>query len=375
VTDLQISQPVSAQITLWRVFGLIDKFEDQPSPYWSTHAPGLRPDTDQLTVLVGEVPDGLLSAVSQWRAQANIMLNLLVGRSMTYEERIDAYKTALETIHITEFNEPYTAWLTLRLTRSLKVMSSPVELGWLIDTESVMQAMESFADEGSQFLDIATARVMGATKGLNVRRLRFAGRQPFLTAEGKAAMSIPRFETKIKDSGIIVGRSGGWASAPTERITSVISSLPSIRTSYKLVGQPASWLCSAMAEEDDLLRFTFAYGGLELLATQTEKANRGTLIAKIESLDSKMPISQLLWPTTNKDYVSRNIVFRFAAMATLYSPETAVEDVRKFKEIADARNNFYHGSERTINGAIASNCEELLFQYVGRVSCGVPGAK
>jgi hypothetical protein len=89
---------------------------------------------------------------------------------------------------------------------------------------------------------------------LHVRPLRFADRRPYLTAEGKAAISIPRLEGKIKDSGVIVGRGAGRASAPIGQISSAINQVSSTKLDYKIIGQPTSWLCAAMAEEDDHLR-------------------------------------------------------------------------------------------------------------------------
>jgi hypothetical protein len=168
---------------------------------------------------------------------------------------------------------------------------------------------------------------------------------------------------------VIVGRGGGWASAPTGQISSAINQVPSTKVDYKLIGQPTSWLCAAMAEEDDhLRRFTFAFAGLELLATQTEKANRDALIARMEGLDNCVPIRELFWPGTNEDFALRNIVFRFAALATLYSPDTALEDVKNFRVIAKGRNDFYHGSEQVITLSLARDCEELLRKYLGLVA-------
>jgi hypothetical protein len=371
--DPQDPQPISAQMTLWRVFGLLDKFEDQPRPYWSANAAGPRPGSDQLTVMIGEIPDMLLTALKQWRAQAAGMLNVLTGHPTTYEELLAMYKTNWESMQVPEFEKAYVAWLTFRLDRSVEIMSDASELSWIAGAESAVKAMESFAEEGGRFMDCAVARVIGSAEGLNIRRLRFADRRPYLTAEGKAAISIPRTELKVKDSGLLVGRNDGWDVAPTGQIVAAISAIPSARIDYKLIGQPTSWLCSAMAEEeDDLRRFTFAYAGLELLATQVEKANRGKLIARIESLDNTLPVVELLWPSSNEDFAWRNLVFRFAAMATLYSPVTVLDDVQTFKQIAKARNDLYHGTEQVITRALSISCEELLRKYVGYVAAGLP---
>lgn len=357
-------------MSLWRVFGLADKYDDQPQPYWSDEGLGPRADSDRLTVMIGGLPDDLLTTLRQWRAQASGILNLFVGHSMTYEELLASYQSNLQSVLISEF-DPYTAWMTLRLDRSLQAEAGATEINWLTNAEYVFQQMGSFGDEGSRFLDMVTARVFGSAPKLQVRRLRFADQRPYLTVEGKAAVSIPRLEGKVKDSGVIIGRGGGWASAPTGQVSSAIKQVPATKVDYKLIGQPTSWLCAAMAEEDDhLRRFTFAFAGLELLATQTEKANRDALITRMERLDSTLPVREFFWPSTNEDFAVRNVVFRFAALATLYSPGTAVEDVKKFKVIAKGRNDFYHGSEQIITLTLARDCEELLRKYVGLVASG-----
>jgi hypothetical protein len=363
-------------MTLWRVFGLLDKFEDQPRPYWSASAAGPQPNSDRFTVIIGEVPEKLLTSLKQWRAQTRSLLNMMTGQAMSPEELLASYKVDLEIVDTPEFDEPYVAWLTLRLDRSTQVMpTGAAELGWFADSEKVISSMESFAVEGDNFMGCALARVMGAAKGLSVRRLRYASRSPYLTAVGRAAFTIPRTEMKIRDSGIIVGRNDGWRSAPSEQIRAAINAIPATRVAYKSIGQPTSWLCSAMAEtEDNLRRFTFAYGGLELLATRTEKASRESLIAIIERADNKLPVVELLWPGVNENFALRNTVFRFAALAALYSPDTALADVQTFKQIAKARNDFYHGTEQTVTVTLARDCEELLQKYVGLVAAGPPGS-
>jgi hypothetical protein len=369
MTDPQACESITAHMTIWRVFGLIDKFEDRPQPYWSESAQGIKADSDRLTVMVGELPSALPTALRQWRAQRDGALAVLTGQQLTYEQLLSSYQNNLSTEAIPEFDESYTAWLTLQLDRSLEVEANPTEIRWLANPDPVIQELRSFADEGSDFLDVTTARVLGAATKLHVRRLRFNERRPYLTAPGKAAIAISNVEAKVNDWGIVIGRAGGWASASSERISSSINQGPVARADYKLFGQATSWLCAAMAEEDDhLRRFTFAYGGLELLVTQAEKENREGLIAKIEQVDSNLPVRELLWPGTNEDFALRNLVFRFAVLAALYSPETAAEDVQKFRIVAKSRNEFYHGSEQLITLELARDCEELLHKYVGLVA-------
>ena len=163
----EASRSISAQMSLWRVFGMLDRFDDQPRPYWATTAPGSRPDTDRLTVMIGEIPTELLVALKQWRAQARGTLSIMTGHSMTQDERLAMYREDLETVQLPEFDNPYTAWLTFRLDRSVEVISAnDGELDWMADGGLLVKAMQSFAEEGGRFLDCAVARVLGAAEDL-----------------------------------------------------------------------------------------------------------------------------------------------------------------------------------------------------------------
>ena len=368
----------SASLTLWRVFGLGDDFNDRPKPYWMADATIKSSPIDNIAVMIGEVPEELLTTLRQWRAQIRGQLHIFTGQQITADQRLEMYREDFSKVQIGEFENPYVAWLTVRMKRSVELtLPTEGELTWGINMEAIANAMQTFEEQGNPMLDCAVASVIGASEGLSIRHLRFAERRPYLTAPGKAAITIPNPQLRIQDSGIIIGRGGGWATAPTGQITAAISSIVSTSITQmvtKLIGQPMSWLCSAMSEEeDDLRRFTFAFAGLELLATQVEKNSRDELIGMIESLDGNMPAVELLWPSTSEDYVWRNLVFRFAVMAAIYSPSTARADVAAFKPIARARNDMFHGSEQTITREISVSCTELLRRYVGLVATRLPG--
>jgi hypothetical protein len=330
--------------------------------------------------MIGDVPDELLTTLRQWRAQIRGQLNILVGHATSPDERLQMYREDISTVQFPEFeNNPYVTWLTVSVKRSIELsFLSNGELDWGPNIEQIGDAMQKFAEEGNPLLDCAVASVIGAAEGLNIRHLRFSERRPYLTAPGKAAITIPNPQMTIKDSGIIVGRNDGWAVAPTGQIVAAIASIVSVaitKNVSKLIGQPVSWLCSAMGEEeDDLRRFTFAFAGLELLVTQVEKNSRSELVKLIESLDENLPVTDLLWPSTSEDFVWRNLVFRFAVTAVIYSPSTAKADVAAFRPIARARNDMFHGSEQTITRELSVACTELLRKYVSLVAARLTSA-
>jgi hypothetical protein len=121
---------------------------------------------------------------------------------------------------------------------------------------------------------------------------------------------------------------------------------------------------AALAEEDDVRRFVFAFAGLELLATQAEKYVRPRLVERIAAADPLVPVDQLLFPSSDKDRVWRNLLFRFAAMATVYSPDTAIADVETCRTLATLRNELFHGVEEGEVQASSIQCRELLRRYL-----------
>ncbi len=216
-------------------------------------------------------------------------------------------------------------------------------------------------------MDGAVSVVLHASQGLNVAHLRYNDRRPFLWRLGRAALTIPRHTMSMKDSGVTVGRGSGWAGVPTVAIADALAQLSSGRTIGKLTSGPTQWLCAALAEEDDLRRFIFSFVGLELLCNMAEATNRARVSAAIATANPTLPIEELLWPSTNKEFPTRNLVFRFAAIATLVSPSTAVQDVAAFKPLAKLRNDMFHGVGEGIDRGASVQCRELLRRYLGLV--------
>jgi hypothetical protein len=70
----------TAALTLWRVFGLADDFNDQPKPYWMADAIIKSSPTDNIAVMIGEVPEDLLTTLRQWRAQIRGQLDYTTAR-------------------------------------------------------------------------------------------------------------------------------------------------------------------------------------------------------------------------------------------------------------------------------------------------------
>jgi hypothetical protein len=364
-------------MVMWRVFGVSDVFNDRPLPAWSVSETIPEPNAGELTVMIGDLPNELTTTIRQWRAQARGALSRVFGQQVTSEQQLAWYRSDLDTVKLSEFEEPYPVWLIFQVTKPVEVVASQNTVGWLTNVVAVVNELESFGKTGSGILDRAVACVLGARteeRVLNVGLMRFSHPWPYLIAPGRAAITIPRLVTKVKDSGVTVIRNDGWRSAPAAEIADAVRSIPHNKSADRLIGRPAALLCAALGEQDDALRrFIFAFSGLEVLATQAEIAARDKLIGRIISADSGLPVAALLWPSTDNDKVWRNSVFRFASMATIYSPDTAIEDVESFKKIVDAR-RMYHGSGPDIDEGTAIVCQTLLSRYLGLVARGYSGS-
>ncbi len=366
---------VDAELVLWRVFGLNDVYEDRPQPAWSvteTRGPGAK---DNLTICVGDVPEELVLSIRQWDAQKTTILDANFGGTITYGEAQERYLREMSAEVPESFCDPYPLWFTMRLSRpTRKLAIEGVEAGWVAsDPQSVAKEMTDFQSVGNRYLDGTLARLTGVMHPWNLGELRFPGRRVFLTAPHRAAWMQPNFSMTVRDSGVHIGRTGGWKTAPTTALAEALSALPSGQAFGKLTAGAAEWFTYAQAESDDLRRFVFAFAGLELLATQVEKDSRTALLQKLAAAAPEVPFKELLWPSKGDDWAERNLLFRAAAMTTTYSPATAIADTATCRNLAKTRNNLFHGVE---SGEIRTQsviCKELLRRYLGLVAAKEAG--
>lgn len=367
--SLEITEPIEAQRVIWRVFGLLDVFENRPRPEWSVNERRGPGNADELRVTIGEPPADLVLALRQWRAQMRMGLSRSFGSSMTSEEKISKYQQHLLGARLPEFDKEYPLWLTIRLSRPIQIMARPgVELDWIPEAAVPGWRLDliAFSDEGNKYLNGVVARILAASEGLHVHGIQFSDPRAFLIAPGRAATTFVSYKASGIGSSSPVERPDGWEAAPTEAISAAIRSLPGSRTFSKVIADTAQWLCASLDEKDDVLRrFVFSFAGLEMLATQMEKLSRDKLTQRIADADARLPINELLWPSSNEDLAQRNLVFRFAIMAAVFSPATAIEDVKEFRSLARTRNLLYHGSDLDrIDFFVSVKCLRLLQRYL-----------
>lgn len=365
------TERIDAMLVLWRVFGMTDVYGDRPLPQWSVEETRGPKQHDRVQVSIGDLPEDLSLTLRQWHAQKPWLLDFLTGKASGPDERQASFEQSLVDGVPPEFDDPYPMWFAVRLHRPLPVTGRQgVVVGWVADDVSAIgEAFDAFEEHGNRYLDGAVARLLAAIRPMNLGRLCYSDRRAFLTAPGRAAITTPQPKVTVRDAGLRVERAGGWSSAPILAITEAMRSMPSGAFSKKITGA-AEWFVASRAAKDSISRFIFAFAGLELLATQVEKNSRRALTEQLRKVNSNLPINELLWPSTDDDRVSRNFLFRFAAMSTLYSSDTAIQDVEKARSLLGTRNNFFHGVERVAMDDRAVECQELLRRYLALVAVG-----
>ena len=370
------TEDADGELVLWRVFGLADVFEDRPLPAWSTSKTCGPGPSDRLQVSIGDLPSDLSDALREWRAQVPSLLNAHVGHALTYGDIQSSYEQGLTEDTPAPFVDPYPLWFTMRLSRPTRQRTvAGLRPLWFVDLTSIHHEAETFEGQGNTFLDGALARMVGALPPMNLGILRYPGRDAWLLIPGRAAWRVLRPKLTIKDSGVHVGRTAGWtATVPIAELENALSLLPSGQDAARLgqqTAKSATFFAAARAvpDDDDLGRFVYAFAGLELLATQVEGNARRELLLELAKLDSAIPFRDLFWPDKGDDWADRNLIFKFAAMAALHSPKTALTDTAVCKQIARTRNALFHGKEASseLRGK-GVECTELLRRYLGLVA-------
>lgn len=347
MADVSATEQIEAELVLWRVFGVADVYEDRPLPRWAVEEHRGPAAGDRLQVSVGDLPDDLTLALRQWQAQKPGVLEWLTGQSGTTDERLARYEQRFAAARPSEFDDPYPLWFALRLARPLSVCAiSGATLQWLADDgEAIGATLRGYENAGNRYLDGAVAQIIGAIGRMNLGQLRYSDRRAFLMAPGRAAIMTPKMELSVNDSGVRVGRPGGWKTAPTEEISNALHSLPVGGSFSKPTVGAAKWFLAAAAEQDALRRFVFAYAGLEQLAAKAENMRRA-LTRQISNADSNLPVNELLWPSINEELAPRsNVMFRFAVLASTCSPSTAIDDVNVCRAVVRTRNALFHGAD------------------------------
>jgi hypothetical protein len=105
--QLEPAEQVDGELVLWRVFGLSDVHRDRPSPHWRIEENRGPSRADRLAVFIGDLPDDLTLMMRQWSAHTSLLLELLVGNSLTPEDQRARYEQELASVVLLSFEEPH----------------------------------------------------------------------------------------------------------------------------------------------------------------------------------------------------------------------------------------------------------------------------
>jgi hypothetical protein len=367
---------VNGDLCFWRVYEISRDFACRPTDGSGDRVfsvPIGTEGTDSLAVVVGAFPARVRQALLDHRTRGMYLLNRFTGAYRDIPvDQLEGEIAALEgqwNLDDLKIGNGLHLTLEMRRTVSLQVHTGRRYL-WDGEGGSSPDAreFEEFAKEAAPTLDVAMAWLLPSLGNrLQLSRLVAAGRRAYLLASGKAALTMP--EVKVTAKGGVVS-ADDWAEQTWQQLADSLHACPShLAEARELLAVPSRWLSLSLGEDDPVRRFLFAYCGLEVLANKVVSRWRSALIESLRRDLPGVPVGELLWPMSQDDrYPERNLVFRFAAAATLLSRESAEVDTDFFRTIAKRRNNLAHGSANDLEELPHADAVALLQRYVRAIA-------
>jgi hypothetical protein len=366
----------NGDLCFWRVYEVSRDFAGRPADGSEDHmfsVPIGAQGTDSLVVVVGAFPARVRQALLDHRTRSMYTGNRLEGAYRdTPVEELEGAVAALEgqwTLDDLKIDNGLHLTLEMRRTVSLQVNASR---RYLWDDEGSSRPgppeFEEFAKEAAATLDVAMAWLLPSLGNrLQLSRLVAGSQRAFLLVPGKAALTF--LDIKVTTHFGLVS-AGPWAEQSWQQLEDCLHAFPSRMAEARgLLAVPGRWLALALGEEDPVRRFLFAYCGLEVLANQVVSRWRPDLIESLRRDLPGVPVEELLWPAQQDDrYTERNLVFKFAATATLVSHDSAEADTGIFRMIANSRNRLAHGGANDLEGLPHEDAVALLQRYVSAVA-------
>jgi hypothetical protein len=315
--------------------------------------------------VVGEVPKPILKAPEA--AIETLLVQLVDAKRRDTEFQPAALDEAIqrridETPVRKELTEEFGLWVTIIVARPVRLTDRTGSVyGWM-DYFEGMELNKRHHKEISRHLDVASVLVAAALGDVTLDEIVFSASGPYYVASGRGPCRVPGELVEPT----ISSQSRDWEQLPFARIANVLGQGKNLEEKRREALESSSrWLWAAHQDRDPLRGFFFAFFGLEVLAGKMAKNLKDRLVAKLEGLSETLPIHQLLWPSrSEQDYPERNLVFRFAVMASVLSPDTASADVGQFRVLARKRNDIAHGGGEDLHGLPVQECIELLARFL-----------
>lgn len=340
-------------------------------PVWSSERRAVRNDIEA-TVHYGKLPPIILEAIRAGKAYDRYNLTSVFGNAHsglsieTQRDRLAEYEVAATS---NEF-ESFPSFLTLEVCRPITLLGHPsARFLWMSDDSLTKEDVATFETTSSTlFSDVFAGLLPILGTSLQVDRIVFGGRvRAYVVADGKAPVKFSRFSLS---GNLTFLPNEGWNNLPFTAIDAMLSYYASNAASISpYLREPSRWLAAAYTEEDTVLRFMFGFLGLEVLVDKM-LSRTGTIREKIlcEFQESPYPIKELLWPSAsdeNKDqWPDRNLVFKFAALASVVRKASAIDDTNRFKKFHKFRNELVHGNIENVDSLPAKEVIVLLREYV-----------
>lgn len=371
--DVSRSEEIPARLCAWRIFGSMRGYSDRSTGHsWQSESVAL-PSGITVSVTVGNVPDIVIESLRSWRVQRNYVLDNLFGNAyagMSLAERREVLAAQEAEQDIEEF-KGYVTFLAIEASRPVTVMGHPsARFLWIAAGAPRADEFESFEREASTTFDGLGAWLLPTVEpSLEMGPILLGGARAYLVAQGKAATAIPRMTGSGRPS--VTGP--GWPTLPFEALQSKLATYQRNSTQIdRHLTSASHWLALALAEEDHLRQFVFAYGGLEVLVQKAQARVRDLLRTDLEREVPTLPFRELLWPDKSDELEpDRNLVFKFASLASVVSPSTATADTAQFKMIAKVRNHLAHGSAEDPESVPVREVVKLLCAYLAATATAI----
>lgn len=366
---------VTGRLCVWRVFGIPWTFTDRPPdvPGWTTAADAGPESGDTMTLTIGDLPDEVVESITFGRVISAMSLDAMFGGGHAglsldeREQKAAEVMAEMEGDELKRLKGPVQTWLTLEVSRPITVQTRPGHHHlWLATAaEEWLPELKRFAEQASDYLVVAAARLLPSLgERLRPSKLLYAQRRAYLLVPGKPGVTHPVL-TSPPAHLLLAGT--GWDEVPRGDIDGVLKSLASRSPAGAELLQTASrWLWAALAEDDMLRRFQFAFFGLEVLTNKLAKKMR-TDVATTISTELGFPVEQLFWPTPeDPDTPRRNVVFNFAVMTIGLARRGAGEDIERFRALVKVRHKLSHGNWNEADDLVlpGSQAIELLQRYL-----------
>jgi hypothetical protein len=128
------------------------------------------------------------------------------------------------------------------------------------------------------------------------------------------------------------------------------------------LARTAHWYLQVLRETDPWKRFLWSFVGLEVLTHKLYAHFRTEVVERLRlngGTAHQLPLAEFVWANDRAPLVTR-----FAMVATALFPNSAVEDVARFRKLTTARDDLSHASLRDEEALPVGEASELLGMYL-----------